>query len=259
MITQDQLFNLSRKFKINETAILREYIQLYFLSRLYELKESQTIYFKGGTAIHFLYQSPRFSEDLDFTVEINQKKFEIFINNFFKSLQTEEPVSFRGKKTITGKKYLLSYSPNLVNFLVFINLDFSFREKIIYKTKSVIRTDFPVIFKSYIYHPEKKELLAEKIRAFLTRGAGRDIYDLWYLLSQGVEVDKELVIEKLKYYQIDQFNLNDILKKLEKFSKKDFIRDLKPFVNFSEREKLGKFFDYIIDFFRVELKSNSSF
>jgi len=45
MITKDQLFALTKKFKINETAILREYIQLYFLSRLYDFLESQKIFF----------------------------------------------------------------------------------------------------------------------------------------------------------------------------------------------------------------------
>lgn len=250
MINESQLFYLSKKFKINETTILREYVQLYFLSRLYDFKESQSIFFKGGTAIHFLYQSSRFSEDLDFTVEMKEKLFEVFINNFFSLISKEEPLSFKEKKTIKGKKYLLTYSPNIVSFPVFINLEFSFREKIIYKEKSIITTEFPVIFRSYIYHLQKKELLAEKIRAILTRKVGRDIYDLWFLLSQKTEIDKKLILEKLKFYQINQFEFNDVLQRLKEFSKKDFITDLKPFVNFSEREKLGQFFDYVVSFFK---------
>lgn len=253
MITQDKLFELSRKYKINETTILREYIQLYFLSRLYSYKESKNIFFKGGTAIHFIYQSLRFSEDLDFTVEENEKKFLNFIAKFFSTFKKEEPVEFKERKTITGKRYLLTYSPSLVNFKVFINLDFSFREKILLKEKSIISTDFPVIFYSYLYHPAKNELLAEKIRAFLTRKEGRDIYDIWYLLTQKAKIDEKIILEKLKYYQIKDFNKKDILKKLESFRKKDFILDLRPFVSINERESLGDFFDYLKDYIKKSL------
>jgi len=79
MITKAQLSDLSRKYKINEATILREYVQFYLLSRLYTHKESQKIFFKGGTAIHFIYKSPRFSEDLDFTIEEKEEKFLNFI------------------------------------------------------------------------------------------------------------------------------------------------------------------------------------
>ncbi|MDH7476204.1 MAG: nucleotidyl transferase AbiEii/AbiGii toxin family protein [Microgenomates group bacterium] len=249
MINKDQIFSLVKKHKINETAILREYIQLYFLSRFYDFEKSQKIFFKGGTAIHFLFNSPRFSEDLDFTIEMNEGNFDKFINSFFKLLEKEEFVSFKERKTIVGKKYLLTYENlKVASFPVFINLDFSFREKIFYKTKSIIKTDFPVIFRSYVYHPEKKELLAEKIRAFLTRTVGRDLYDLWFLLNQNIEIDEKLVLEKLRYYDIEKFNFDMIKQKLKKLNKNDFVKDLKPFVTFSEREKLNNFFDYLIDF-----------
>jgi len=41
---------------------------------------------------------------------------------------------------------------------------------------------------------------------------------------------------------------------LEQFKKEEFVRDLKPFVSFSEREKLADFFDYLVDFFRKNLR-----
>jgi len=248
MITKDQLYSLSKKYKINESAILREYVQLYFLSRLFEHEQSRKIFFKGGTAIHFLFQSSRFSEDLDFTVEMKESVFSRFIQNFFSALKKEEPVDFKERKTVLGKRFLLTYRAPIVSYLIFINLDFSFREKIIYPAKSIINTDFPVIFRSYVYHPQAKELLAEKVRAFLTRNVGRDLYDLWFLLTRKTEIDTELISKKLKYYRIKKFEVDDIKNKLKKISKKDFIADLKPFVGFSERGKLGEFFDYIVDF-----------
>jgi predicted nucleotidyltransferase component of viral defense system len=48
----------------------------------------------------------------------------------------------------------------------------------------------------------KEEILAEKIRAILTREQPRDLYDAYHLLSKGVEVDRELFQDKLDYYDL---------------------------------------------------------
>ncbi len=253
MITKDQLSLLSKKHKTNDSTILREYAQLYFLSRLYNFTQSQKIFFKGGTAIHLIYGSPRFSEDLDFTVELSKTEFQKFIKTLFSAISNEVPVKFKERKTLTGKKFLLTWQSKIVSYPIFISLDFSFREKIIYKTKSIIKTDFPVLFYSYIYHPTKKELLAEKVRALLTRKAGRDLYDIWFLLSQKAEVDQDLILQKLKYYQINKFKPGEIKKAAKQIGKDNFILDLKPFVSLPERKKLASFYDYLIDSLETHL------
>ena len=48
--------------------ILREYVQALSLRSLHESEAFASIAFVGGTALRFLRQLPRFSEDLDFTV-----------------------------------------------------------------------------------------------------------------------------------------------------------------------------------------------
>ena len=40
------------------------------------------------------------------------------------------------------------------------------------------------------------ELLAEKTAAALTRGKGRDLYDVWFLLSAGITLDRKLLARK---------------------------------------------------------------
>ena len=47
---------------------------------------------------------------------------------------------------------------------------------------------------------EREEILAEKVRAVLTRNRARDVYDLWFLLKNGTGFELNLVNEKLKYY-----------------------------------------------------------
>jgi len=253
MINKDQIHSLLKKNKINETVIFREYLQLFFLNELYSQKQSKDIFFKGGTALHLIYKSPRFSEDLDFTVELGKKEFLDFVQKLFASLSKKEAVTFKEKKSIAGKTFLLTADPSVLPYKTFINLDFSFREKVIDPQKSIIDTNFPVIFTSYIYHLSKEEIFAEKIRALLTRAKGRDLYDLWYLTTQGAFLKKGLIKEKLKYYQLENIDKDDMLKKVKSFSKKDFVLDLRPLVPIEERNKLESFFDYIRDYLEKKL------
>lgn len=252
-MTSDQILDLIKKYKINETVIVREYYQLLFLSKLYSAAKSENIFFKGGTAIHLLYGAKRFSEDLDFTVALKEGEFSTFIKRIFKSMEKEEEVSYKSRKTITGKRFLMTAKPANISFNIFINLDFSFREKILSLQKSTIVSDYPVIFTSYIYHPSKEEIFAEKIRALLTRTKGRDLYDLWFLASQNVKINNKLIKAKLQYYKLGSVNKKEILKKTDKLSSKEFVTDLRPFVPINEREKLAEFYEYIKSFLKEQL------
>ena len=93
MITREQIKLLAKKKKINESVIFREYIQLLFLQELYS--QNKNIFFKGGTALHLIWHSPRFSEDLDFTVEMKNEEFSKFIKNIFNELTKKEAIKFK--------------------------------------------------------------------------------------------------------------------------------------------------------------------
>lgn len=245
MITKEQISVLAKKYKINETTVFREYLQVLFLSKFYSFNKSRKVFFKGGTALHLIYKAPRFSEDLDFTVGLKEKDFLHFLKKVFNRLSKEEAVAFKERKTLTGKKFLLTATPTILAYKVFVNLDFSFREKVFEIKKSIIETEYPVLFNSYVYHLSKEEIAAEKIRAILTRKRGRDLYDLWYLLTQSVRLDDKLIREKLKYYSLAYKGKADILKRVQEFSEKDFILDMRPFVPINQREKLASFFSYL--------------
>ena len=253
MITEEQIYFISKKNKINETVIFREYLQLLFLSEMYSKKQSKDIFFKGGTALHLLYKAPRFSEDLDFTVEMEEKDFLDFIWQVFEDLSKKEPVKFKERKTIAGKRFLLTGLPVVLPYKTFVNLDFSFREKVLDPQKSIIETDYPLLFTSYVYHLSRDEIFAEKIRAILTRKRGRDLYDLWYLITQGARLDKDLVKEKLKYYHLEDITKDKIREKFKKFSEKEFVLDMRPFVSVNERSKLPEFFHYVKNYLREKL------
>lgn len=252
MLTQDQLREFTKKKKVSETVIIREYLQLLFLSKLYAIKNSGKIFFKGGTAIHLILNAPRFSEDLDFTVSLPEKSFTQLLIKAWRSYQEEEIGELSEKKSTAGKRFLLTANPTIVPYKVFLNLDFSFREKVIKPQKTLITTDYPLVFTSYVHHLSKEELLAEKIRALLTRKKGRDVYDLWYLTAQNVRIDNKMIKDKLRYYGL-KTSREKIVKRVNEWSAKDFIVDVRPFVPANQREKLPDFFEYIKAFLKQNL------
>jgi len=68
MATIEDLNKNAIKNQIQPKYIYREYCQNIFLSFLYQQKKSKQLLFKGGTALRIVYNSPRYSEDLDFTI-----------------------------------------------------------------------------------------------------------------------------------------------------------------------------------------------
>src|SRR3989338_4749546 len=67
MIDAKQVRELADRYQTPADNIVREYFQHLFLSHLYRQKNSDGLLFKGGTALRIVWQSPRFSEDLDFS------------------------------------------------------------------------------------------------------------------------------------------------------------------------------------------------
>lgn len=245
MITQEQIRALSKKYKINESVVTREFVQISFLKELYEEKFSSEVFFKGGTAIRLLYGGKRFSEDLDFTVHMSEEEFEEQTSKLFSKLENQYPFRFKEKKTVTGKTYLVTATLPFLESKVYVKLDFSMRGDALQPVKNVLKTEYPVVVQSFIHSLSKNELLAEKIRAILRRNKHRDLYDLWILQELGGEIDEGLIIKKLEYYD-ERFTVGALLKRLSGFNKKDFVKDLRPFVPLNERDKLGDLFDYVM-------------
>lgn len=249
MISLAQLKPFARQYKTNDATVFREYLQLLFLSRLYEYSKNQQIIFKGGTAIHFIFNAPRFSEDLDFTAVMPEQEFTESLTKTFAILESEGQIGFKQRKTLAGKRFMLSATLPDSSLKSFINLDFSFRERVFEPQNSFIKSEYPVLFTSQVAHMSKNEIIAEKIRAIMRRRKGRDIYDLWYLLAQGAKMDSNLIAEKFKYYD-EKFVIKELIERVEVFAKADFINDLKPFVQIQERDKLGELFVYIVGFIK---------
>ena len=59
---------LSQKLQISLEQVVREEYEILLLKEIFESEFGANLVFKGGTALRLVYNSPRFSEDLDFTL-----------------------------------------------------------------------------------------------------------------------------------------------------------------------------------------------
>lgn len=91
MITKDAIQKLASQYRAPEFPnVIREYFQHLFLSQLYKLEGTENLLFKGGTALRMIYGSPRFSEDLDFSIfYIERHQQKDFIESIFAKVLIE--------------------------------------------------------------------------------------------------------------------------------------------------------------------------
>lgn len=204
MITKDQIKNLSGIFQIDEFSIFREYLQLTFLSYLYQEKSASEIFFKGGTALRLLFGSPRFSEDLDFSTNYNDleitkllKKIEEKINKELPSLTIKS--LHKGKE---GIRFRITYRQDNFKYPFSIRLDFHRQKSIVNTQVSTLTTQFPIMIFPQIVHLSGEGILIEKFEALDSRNKGRDIFDIWFLLSRGIHTKKlkGKIIKNLKLF-----------------------------------------------------------
>ena len=237
MISETQLEELSRYFKIDRFTVFREYLQILFLNYFYREKLTEKIYFKGGTCLHLFYNSPRFSEDLDFSTTLSSKKIRELLNKTMKTLKIEIPelslnFIYRGKNSL---RFKIKYQGKLFKYPLTIRLDFSFGKIFLEPNIFTLKTKFPISPFSLISCLKEEEILSEKIRAFLWRKKGRDIFDLWYLLDKGVVINRELLKKKLKMAKL-KFDKDSFLRKIKNYPEKKIYLDLAKFLPLNYRK-----------------------
>ena len=247
MISRDFVLQKANKSQIDKYTTIREYFQLVFLRYFYDYsQEVVKSYFKGGTAIRFLFHSFRFSEDLDFTCVGEMKGIKRILLGIIPDIEQETgfKVLIKDEKIFAGVGvgYRLVLQPNdLLRQPLGVRLDFSFREKpIMPKTTAISVTDYPISPFPLVMHLGKDEIVAEKVRAILAREAPRDIFDLWFLLKQGVEINWSLVRTKMAYYPKIAFSQAILKKRIKTIGAGALKRDLNQFLPQNYRNYVAK-------------------
>jgi len=173
--------------KINR---LREYLQAMILRSFHESEAFTCLSFVGGTALRFIHNLPRFSEDLDFALE-NQSNYkpEVWMKKLKNDLQLagfDTSVSWNNQTTV-HKSWVkvagileeagLSTMPGQ-KLSIKLEIDTNPPDGAISKT-GIISRHALLALRYYDLH----SLMAGKIHALITRKyvKGRDWYDLiWY-------------------------------------------------------------------------------
>jgi len=197
MISNQFIKDFSTKYQTSELNVRREYIQHLFLSYFYRHPKSSKIYFKGGTALRIIYRSPRFSEDLDFSLsEVTIDQIEDIVIDTIREIEREGiKIGIKESKKTTGG-YLAIISFSLQGQKIDIKLEISQRkEKNIGEIITIINDYIPPYNMTAI---TKELLVAGKIHALLERQKARDFYDLYYFLRANlISVNEKNILPKV--------------------------------------------------------------
>jgi hypothetical protein len=170
----------------------REYLQALILQCMQRAGAMVPLAFHGGTALRFLYNSQRYSEDLDFALDGNAQDYDFhtYLQGIRRDLETQGyalSLKVSDQKTVQnafvrfpGLLFDLGLSPHKDEVLaVKIEVD-TFPPQGAGLETTLVRRHVLL----NLQHHNKASLLAGKLHALLQRPylKGRDLYDLiWYL------------------------------------------------------------------------------
>ncbi len=170
----------------------REFLQARILLSLQDRGAFSNWAFVGGTALRFLYDLPRYSEDLDFSLRTpgDEVRFTPILRAVVSDLDAEAyevEARIREKRTVStamvkfrGLLYELGISPHRDEaFAVRVEIDANPPAGAGFSTR-LVRKHYLLNLMQY----DRASLLAGKLHAVLAREytKGRDLYDLmWYL------------------------------------------------------------------------------
>lgn len=203
MISKFQIEELRDKWQTTELNVAREYVQHVFLSSVFrEVRKHVKLAFKGGTALRIIWESPRFSEDLDFTgwgkafhvgeslkriiVEASKAGFEIKL--------------VESNKTSGG--WFALAETRIHEWPVAIEWNISLRSGREAKTDPVLVTT-PLWASYSLQALPADQMVLEKVEALFRRRKPRDFFDLYFMLRKRLGVEeivprKKELLEEVK-------------------------------------------------------------
>jgi len=239
MIEPRNLFKLQSKLSKKDKSIPvktleKSYILSWILIGFFKSGFYKKVAFKGGTALKKIYfPGYRFSEDLDFTALdiLDENIIRDELKDVFDIILDDANIETAIKNYEihkNGYTFYINYSGPLGAALERgeVKTDFTVNEKLMYKPihKNLLReyeeyTDIGGNFKLKVYPLE--EIFLEKFLSILSksRTEPRDLYDLWYLISNkcvNFETMKKNIEEKGKTKGIGSLNIIDSLEKKSK-------------------------------------------
>jgi predicted nucleotidyltransferase component of viral defense system len=204
-----------------------EVLQLLLLNALYSQRGSEKVIFQGGTALRWVYNGQRFSEDLDFVTPMASSGIERLLRKTTSAALNSCIAQFGpgrsefqikpGRKT--AFKAFFIFRPETQRERIAVKLEFEqLKSDWQPEMGRHVFQDLPLVAgligggqlilpyaSSLILAETLEEILSDKIRALFERRfiKGRDIYDIALLVHQrGVKPDWERTRNKLCMYRM---------------------------------------------------------
>lgn len=236
MITRDEILAVADETGLTPVVVEKDYVLGWLLAAISANEVLANSWeFKGGTCLKkCFFETYRFSEDLDFTLQdethLNEdflkKQFALIAEWLYEAAGIEIPVDRlvfdiyenpRGKASCEGRVYYQSYFASGKRNLPKIKFDLTADEVL------VLPASRQAVFHSYSDGPEDgifinsydyPEVFGEKVRALGERGRPRDLYDVVNLFRNdhlpAAPVIRDVLAKKCAYKEISVPVLSDM-------------------------------------------------
>lgn len=239
--------------------IAREYLQARLLGVLQDAGAMIPLAFHGGTALRFLFNSARYSEDLDFALEREPSRYDFrsYLDSIRKTFTAE---GYAVELKVNDRKTVHSAFVRFPGLLYELNVTRHRSEMLAVKLEAdthppagaqlettIVRRHLVL----HLQHHDKASLLAGKLHAILQRPflKGRDVYDLMWYLSDSAWPAPNLALLNNALRQtkwegpvLTETNWRKVVwDQLEPADWKGVVEDVRPFIErASEAELLSK-------------------
>ena len=169
------------ELKIDITQVVREYWEVVFLNRLFGPAESKNLVFKGGTALRMAYGSPRFSEDLDFSL------LEDNLGDVFDEMagRLTEPFPEAEITDLAAKRWTylceIKVTEGYLAQPFRIKLELSRRIAPEYESELRLITSPTTPIQALGRVATLEQMLQDKQDCLTSRAAPKDFFDLWFI------------------------------------------------------------------------------
>lgn len=198
----------AKNLRIDVTQVVREFWETMILKGLFDSPEGKFLIFKGGIALRLVYGSPRFSEDLDFSlIEDKLKgKFKLIVKKI---------ISPYPELTITDleEKYY-TYLGEIKITQDYLPLPFRIKIEISKRREKNYKSDLALISSPLSTAQclgrvaTLEQLYKDKLACIEERAKPKDIFDLWYICQKlkkpynpgTISTSKKELVRELRKY-----------------------------------------------------------
>ena len=198
----------ARELKIDRVQVVREYWELIVLKGLYESTFGRYLIFKGGTALRLTYGSPRFSEDLDFSLA--KDTLEGRFSSLIKKIITPFPDLSLTDLEEKFYTYLaeIKVTPNYLPHPFRIKVEISKRKIKNYRWELKLLSSPATVVQVIGQIATLEQIYKDKLACLKGRAKHKDLFDLWYVCQklnipytpQEISLNKREVVRDLHKY-----------------------------------------------------------